>query len=143
MSETEEKQTEYFKNERTGRYVKVGSSTYKRLIKELNCAAPIAQRVAPAEPAHNIKVQDVNHNDVLRHRLMEESTDMIRENMKSLENADNLSDKELDKMLRKLLINKLGLGEKKKSKRKTKKKARFKIVAPPPTSSESDSTDSD
>jgi hypothetical protein len=132
MSETEENQTEYYLNPATSRYIKVGSSTHKRLIKKLNCVKPIPQRVAP----DNIAVREVNPNDVLRHRLMEESTQMVKENLDSLGDVENMSQKELDRMLKRLLIAKLGLGEKKSK----KKKKKFKIVAPPPTSS-SDSSD--
>jgi hypothetical protein len=155
MMETNEKpQTEYFLNESTGRYIKVGSSTHKRLIKKLNCVKPIAQRVSPTEPmgptgpkdlskelsTGNIKVQDVNSNDVLRHRLMEESTDMVKENLDSLGDVGNMSQKELDKMLKKLLIEKLGLGKSKTSKtKKKKKKSKFKIKTPPPTESDTES----
>jgi hypothetical protein len=138
MSETEESQTEYYLNPATQRYIKVGSSTHKRLIKKLNCVKPIPQRVAPG----NIKVQEVNPNDVLRHRLMEESTQMVKENLDSLGDVENMSQKQLDKMLKKLLISKLGLGEKTK-KSKKKKKARFKVVAPPSSSESESDTESD
>jgi hypothetical protein len=150
MMETQEKpQIEYYLNKSTGRYIKVGSSTHKRLIKKLNCVKPIPQRVAP-EPEDlskdlltgNIKVQELNSNDVLRHELMQQSVAMVKENMKSLGGVESMSDDEMDKMLRRLLIEKLGLGKSKKRKTKKKKKARFKVVTPPPSSSESD-TESD
>jgi hypothetical protein len=147
MMETKEKpQTEYFLNPHTKRYIKVGSSTHKRLIKKLNCVKPIPQRVEPAElkdlSTGNIKVQELNSNDVLRHELIQHSTDMIKENLNTLGGVENMSQEELDKMLKKLLIEKLGLGKSKKRKTKKKKKARFKIITPPPSSSESD-TESD
>jgi hypothetical protein len=137
MSETEESQTEYYLNPATQRYIKVGSSTHKRLIKKLNCVKPIPQRVAP----DNIKVQEVNPNDVLRHRLMEESTQMVKENLDSLGDVENMSQKQLDKMLRNLLMSKLGLGE--KTKKSKKKKKKFKVVAPPSSSESESDTESD
>jgi hypothetical protein len=70
---------------------------------------------------------------------MQQSTDMIKENMHALGDVDNMSQKELDKMLRNLLISKLGLTNKSKKKPK-KSKARFKVVQPS-SESESDSSD--
>jgi hypothetical protein len=144
MDEAPKNPDEWYLNTHSNRYCRVGGKLHTRLLKESHTAPKVEP--APEDLSKgNIKVQEVNPNAVLRHRLMEESTDMIKENMESFGNVENMSQKELDKMLKKLLMEKLGLGERKKSKRKTKKKkskARFKVVAPPPSSSESD-TESD
>ena len=136
--ETDVKDTQYFLNEATGRYLKVGSPTYKRLMKKMHSVKPPSTR-------DNVRVEEVQPENVLQHRLMEESTEMVKENLDTLGNIENLSQKELDRLLKRMLMDKLNLSEKKskKSKKsKRKKKPRFKVKTPPSSSSEeSDGSD--
>jgi hypothetical protein len=136
--ETTKDPEEWYLNPHSNRYCRVGGKLHTRLIKELNAKKP------EPVPRGNIKLEPVNTADVLQHRLMEESTEMIQENIHALGDVENLSQKELDRLLKRMLIDKLGLSEKprKKRKKKKKKKPRFKVKTPPSSSSEeSDSSD--
>ena len=138
VDEIADDKPEYYLNPESGRYLKIGSPTYKKLMNKMKSVKqPVKQEV---EPTHNIKMESIETNTALRNRLMEQSTNMVRENINKIGNVDKLTDRQLDKQLRTMLISKLGLS--KKSKKRKKKKSKFKIVAPP-VSSSSESSESE
>ncbi len=105
-------------NPLTKRYVTIGSQAYKRLVRDgtLPAASP-----EPEKPEFNEKN--------LQTKLADVSTDMIKDNLKTIIKSQKLSDKDLDTLLKKMLFDKLCIKPEKKEKEKKKKK-KFKIVEP-------------
>ena len=121
-NETPETEDEYWLNPKSGRYLKVGGKTHKRLMKQMKAVKVDTPEETPRE---NVKVEDVRKDQILRHRLMVESANMVKENMHKLKDVEYMSQDELDETLKRLLVEKLGLR------------------TPPPSSDESsDSSDS-
>jgi hypothetical protein len=139
-------------NPKTNRFVNIGTQKYKRLVAEgvLKHAEPnfsdadqktlptpnysdADQKILPApEPTPDFKI-----------KLMEVSTDLVKDNIKQF--TPELSQAQTDRLLKQMLYKKLCLNEKvkkPKSKDLKKKKKQYKVVAPPNTSSDSES-DSD
>lgn len=132
----------YFFNEETRRYCKVGSPTYKRLMKKLHQVDP----ENPLEFEESESEEETNtENTDLKNELLNQGSDMIMQNQDQFKDIEKMTQKELDKMLKKLLMKKLQLNKKKKPKPKkkpklkTKKKKKKKKITPPPSSSESES----
>ena len=110
-------------NPLTKRFVKIGSPAYKRLVRA-GTLPPASEE--PEKPEFNEKI--------LQTKLADVSTDIIRDNLKTIIKSQKLSDKEMDMLLKKMLFDKLCLAKPEKKEKKKKKK--FKIVEP---SSESES----
>lgn len=110
-------------NPDTNRYIKVNSQKHKRLIKE-GKLPPYEPPPPPAPPSPSRSA---------RKKLARIATDVASENQRAL--TDDLSDSQMDALLKKMLYAKL-CGKPKKPKKK-KKKPR------PPSSSDSSDSDSD
>ena len=110
-------------NPLTKRYVRTGSQAHKRLVRDGTLPA---EALEPEKPEFNEKI--------LQTKLADVSTDIIRDNLKTIIKSQKLSDKEMDMLLKKMLFDKLCLAKPEKKEKKKKKK--FKIVEP---SSESES----
>ena len=122
---------EEIQNPLTKRYVKIGSPAHKRLVRAGTLPAveqPETPSPAPEAPEFNEKK--------LQTKLAELSTDMIKDNLKTIVKSQKLSDKDMDILIKKLLFEKLCLKPDKPKETKEKKKKKFKIVEP---SSESES----
>ena len=120
-------------NPNTKRYLKIGGPAYKRLVRSgvLPPPSPEAPPPSPEAPEFNEKQ--------LQTKLAELSTDLIRDNLKTIVKSQKLSDKDMDILIKKLLFEKLCIKPDKTKPKETKekkKKKKFKIVEP---SSESDS----
>ena len=114
-------------NPLTKRYVRTGSQAHKRLVRDGTLPA---EALEPEKPEFNEKI--------LQTKLADVSTDIIRDNLKTIIKSQKLSDKEMDMLLKKMLFDKLCIKPEKKEKDKKKKK-KFKIVEP--SSEESESSD--
>ena len=112
-------------NPLTKRYVRTGSQAHKRLVRA-GTLPPASEE--PEKPEFNEKI--------LQTKLADVSTDIIRDNLKTIIKSQKLSDKEMDMLLKKMLFDKLCIKPEKKDKKKKKK---FKIVEP--SSEESESSD--
>lgn len=131
-------------NPRTNRFVKVNSQKYNRLVAE-GVIKPIekvkqTETVLPTETMKPTPEPEFSEGK-LQSKLAEISTDMIKDNLKKVVQAQKLSDEQMDVVLRKLLYRKLMLNEPKKKeipvKKKKKKKAKFKVVSSSESESES------
>ena len=123
-------------NPLTKRYVKIGSPQHKRLIRS-GVLPPVEQPETPPEPSPEAPEFNEKH---LQTKLAEISTDLIRDNLKTIVKSQKLSDKDMDILIKKLLFEKLCMKPDKTKPKETKekkKKKKFKIVEP--SSSESDS----
>jgi hypothetical protein len=124
-------------NPLTKRFVKIGSPAHKRLVRggvlpAVETPPPIPETPAPA-PEFNEK-----H---LQTKLAEISTDLIRDNLKTIVKSQKLTDKDMDILIKKMLYEKLCMKPDKTKPDKTKsekKKKKFKIVEPSSSESESD-----
>ena len=112
-------------NPLTKRFVKIGSPAYKRLVRA-GTLPPASEE--PEKPEFNEKI--------LQTKLADVSTDIIRDNLKTIIKSQKLSDKEMDMLLKKMLFDKLCIAKPEKKEKDKKKKKKFKIVEP---SSESES----
>ncbi len=110
-------------NPLTKRYVRTGSQAHKRLVRD-GTLPPASEQ--PETPEFNEKN--------LQTKLADVSTDMIKDNLKTIIKSQKLSDKDLDTLLKKMLFDKLCIAKPEKKEKKKKKK--FKIIEP---SSESES----
>jgi hypothetical protein len=145
--------TKWWLNPSTKRYCKVGGLVWRRAVKDLNSvklesSQPAQPPPTPAQPANNLKLQDVN--ELMKRQLMNEASDVVLQNARKLADSDDMTDAELNAMLKKLLIAKLTGGAKsprkktkKPAKKKAKRKARFRVVMPSSSEESSDSSDSD
>ena len=116
-------------NPKTNRFVHFGSQKFNRLVME--------GVIKPAEEkAVEVKAEEPNIEPPIKKMLAEELTTIVKQNMPLFEKE--MTQKESDALLRKLLYEKLCI---KKTDKKTKKKKKFKVRAPPP-SSESESSES-
>jgi hypothetical protein len=140
----------YVMNPKTSRYVKRSSRIGQRLLKS-GAIKPIKPKPPPEpEPVVEIPPQPVEAipQPNLRRMLTEASSEMIAENRSQLENTEDLSDKQVDKLLKKLLYEKLCVSKPSKSKArkaklKAKKKAKRRFKIREPSSSEESDSDSD
>ena len=120
---------EEIQNPLTKRYVKIGSPAHKRLVRAGTLPAVEQLEIpTPEAPEFNEKK--------LQTKLAELSTDMIKDNLKTIVKSQKLSDKDMDILIKKLLFEKLCLKPDKTKPKEEKKKKKFKIVEP---SSESES----
>ena len=124
---------EEIQNPLTKRYVKIGSPAHKRLVR-----AGVLPPVEETPPEPNPEAPEFNEKH-LQTKLAEISTDMIKDNLKTIVKNQKLSDKDLDILLKKMLYEKLCLGKNTDKPKETKKKKKFKIVEP----SSSDESESD
>ena len=126
---------EEIQNPLTKRYVKIGSPAHKRLVRAGTLPAVEQPEIpTPEAPEFNEKK--------LQTKLAELSTDMIKDNLKTIVKSQKLSDKDMDILIKKLLFEKLCLKPdkpKEKKETKEKKKKKFKIVEPSSSESESES----
>ena len=123
-------------NPLTKRFVKIGSPQHKRLVR--NGTLPPVEETPP-EPSPEAPEFNEKH---LQNKLAEISTDMIRDNLKTIVKSQKLSDKDMDILIKKMLYEKLCMQPDKTKPKETKekkKKKKFKIVEP----SSSDESDSD
>ena len=154
--------SDYALNVKTGRYCKIGSRTYQRALKaghinsdyteptkitpEVAEPQPITPppevKTPPPSPPNNIKVQQFDQIQ-LKKLMGETMTDIIQENKPQFK---DLTQKQTDRMLKKLLYDKL-MVEKKSKKvkaKKPKKKSKYKIREPSSSDeSSSESSESD
>jgi hypothetical protein len=141
-------------NPATNRFVNYGSQKYYRLVNEGVIKLPV--EVIPDVKTDNInyekiqvKPDDINYEKIqvkpVKQLLAEELTTIVKENKKEFQKE--LTQKETDALLRRLLYEKLCISKKGKSKKEEKpkkKKKKYKIKTPPPSSeSESESESSD
>ena len=122
-------------NPLTKRYVKIGSPQHKRLVR--NGTLPPETPPEPNPEALGIPIEFNEKH--LQNKLAEISTDLIRDNLKTIVKSQKLSDKDMDILLKKMLYEKLCMKPDKTKPKETKekkKKKKFKIVEP---SSESES----
>ena len=123
-------------NPLTKRYVKIGSPAHKRLVR-----AGVLPAVEESPPEPSPEAPEFNEKK-LQTKLAELSTDMIKDNLKTIVKSQKLSDKDMDILIKKLLFEKLCIKPDKTKPKETKekkKKKKFKIVEP----SSSDESDSD
>ena len=111
-------------NPATSRYVRVGSDRYKKLVREgvLKPAAP-SPTPAPVTVAASAKPTPVPSPDPpkprsLKKELVKLTTDIVRDNKRELV---DLSQKETDAYIRRMLYEKLCVNGNKKIKKKKKK----------------------
>ena len=122
-------------NPLTKRYLKIGSPAYKRLVRS-GVLPPVEQPETPPEPTPEAPEFNEKH---LQTKLAEISTDMIKDNLKTIVKSQKLSDKDLDILLKKMTMLYEKLCMKPDKPKETKKKKKFKIVEPSSDSeSESD-----
>jgi hypothetical protein len=124
-------------NPKTNRFVHVGTQKYKRLISE-GVIQPVSEpeeiitpATAPAAP------------ESLKVKLIETATDVVKENATKF--TPELTQEQTDRLLKKMLYEKLCIKPKPSNDRKPKKKKKnqnSKVVAPQSSSSESESSDS-
>lgn len=126
-------------NPNTKRYLKVGSPAYKRLVRAGVLPPPSPETPPePETPSPAPEAPEFNEKK-LQTKLAEISTDLIRDNLKTIVKSQKLSDKDMDILIKKLLFEKLCLKpDKTKPKEEKKKKKKFKIVEPSSSESESD-----
>jgi len=121
-------------NKRTNRFVKVGTPRYLRLLREgaVDPPPPPPKPEASAEPpatreptatatATAAAKPQPQPPPNLRANVIEQATDIVRENK---EQFLDLSQRETDKLLRRMLYEKLCVAKKKKKKKKVKFKSR-------------------
>ena len=129
-------------NKRTNRFVKVGTPRYLRLLREgavdpppptpspeasaepPAAPVPLAREPAAAKPAAGLKAS-----------VIEQATDIVRDNK---EQFLDLSQRQTDKLLRRMLYEKLCVGDKAKKNKKSKVKFKSRKVEES-SSSEEDS----
>ena len=143
-------------NPRTQRFVKIGGASYRKAIKNGDIIPPSMKNVKPVEqPAVEqpvpspIQPPEIEYDESrLQDKLGEMTKNVIKTNFEQLAN-ENLTDKQIDKLLKKMLFQKLCVDQPtrkekkpKKVKSKTKKK-RFKVITPPPSSSDQSESESD
>ena len=117
-------------NPKTNRFVKVGSQGYKRLVRDGTIKPAEAQPTLPVPAEAATPPEESFDDSKLQSKLAEISTDMIKENMKTIVKSQKLSDQEMDVMLKRMLYKKLCLEPPKKVKPvKKSKKSKFKIVS--------------
>ena len=121
-------------NPLTKRYVKIGSPQHKRLVR--NGTLPPVEETPQTPEALGIPIEFNEKH--LQTKLAEISTDLIRDNLKTIVKSQKLSDKDMDILIKKLLFEKLCLKPDKTKPKEKKKKKKFKIVEPS-SESESDS----
>jgi hypothetical protein len=128
-------------NPKTNRFVNVGTQKYKRLVSEGVIqpvdAAPAAPAAAPAPAAPAPAAAAAPAS--LKVKLIETATDIVKENANKF--STELTQEQTDRLLKKLLYEKLCIpikAKKKKKPKEKKKKPKFKVVVPP-NSSESES----
>ena len=122
-------------NPLTKRFIKIGSPQHKRLVRG-GVLPAVEQPETPPEPSP--EAPDFIEKK-LQTKLAELSTDMIKDNLKTIVKSQKLSDKDMDILIKKMLYEKLCIKPDKTKPKETKekkKKKKFKIVEP---SSESDS----
>jgi hypothetical protein len=126
-------------NPATNRFVNYGSQKYYRLVNEGVIKLPVE---AIPEVKTEVKPEPIVAPPV-KQLLAEELTTIVKENKPLFQKE--LTQKETDALLRRLLYEKLCIKKKeKKPKEKPKKKKKYKIKTPPQSSeSESDSESSD
>ena len=127
---------EEIQNPLTKRYVKIGSPAYKRLVR--SGVLPSVEQ--PETPPPTPEAPEFNEKK-LQTKLAELSTDMIKDNLKTIVKSQKLSDKDMDILIKKLLFEKLCIKPDKTKPKETKekkKKKKFKIVEPSSSESESD-----
>jgi hypothetical protein len=128
---------EEIQNPLTKRYVKIGSPAHKRLVRAGTLPAVETPPPNPETPPPNPEFNEKH----LQTKLAEISTDMIKDNLKTIVKAQKLTDKDMDILIKKLLFEKLCIKPdkpKEKKETKEKKKKKFKIVEPSSSESESD-----
>jgi hypothetical protein len=135
-------------NPATNRFVNYGSQKYYRLVNE-GVIKPVDEKAEANAEATLTIIPEVKPEPIVappvKQLLAEELTTIVKENKKEFQKE--LTQKETDALLRRLLYEKLCISKKGKSKKKEKpkkKKKKYKIKTPPPSSeseSESDSSD--
>ena len=124
-------------NPRTNRFVHVGTQKYHRLVSE-GVIQPIDDLPVSNEPSISKSPTYIADTE-FKTKLIDVATDVAKSNIGQF--IPELTQEQTDRLLKKLLYEKLCLNEKpktKKSKPKPKKK-KFKIVQPSESESESDS----
>ena len=132
-------------NKRTKRFVKVGTPRYPRLLREgavdppppppspeasaepPAAPVPLAREPAAAKPAAGLKAG-----------VIEQATDIVRDNK---EQFLDLSQRQTDKLLRRMLYEKLCVGDKAKKNKKSKVKFKSRKVAEESSSSSEEDSD--
>jgi hypothetical protein len=131
-------------NKRTNRFVKVGTPRYLRLLREgavdpppppspeasaepPAAPVPLAREPAAAKPAAGLKAG-----------VIEQATDIVRDNK---EQFLDLSQRQTDKLLRRMLYEKLCVGDKAKKNKKSKVKFKSRKVAEESSSSSEEDSD--
>ena len=128
-------------NPRTKRFVKVGSQSYKRLVREgiIVPEQPVTRQEDNTQRLDSEPETEPEFDESLLQKKMDNiSTDMIQKNMKKIVKAQKLSDKDMDMLLKKMLYKKLCV-EEKEPKKKPGKKKKFKVVEPSSSESSDDS----
>ena len=140
----------YELNVRTGRYCKIGSRTYIRACKageiEVKQAETVAPQVEPVPTPSPTPVVQKPKLPEFEKKVAETCTDIVKEHP---EKFAQLTQAQTDRLLRKMLYEKLCVEDKPEKKEKKSKKAknkvRFKVrkpKTPPPSSDESSSEES-
>jgi len=128
-------------NPRTKRFVKVGSQSYKRLVRE---GIIVPEQLVTRQEDNTQRLDSEPETEpefdesLLQKKMDNISTDMIQKNMKKIVKAQKLSDKDMDMLLKKMLYKKLCV-EEKEPKKKPGKKKKFKVVEPSSSESSDDS----
>ena len=121
-------------NPKTNRFVHVGTQKYKRLISE-GVIQPVSdpeETITPGTAPENLKV-----------KLIDTATHIVKENATKF--TPELTQEQTDRLLKKMLYEKLCIKAKlsKTKKPKKKKKPKFKIVAPQSSSSDESESESE
>lgn len=130
-------------NPKSNRFVKVGTQKFKRLVAE-GIIKPVGEikQVEPVEQVTEVKPVKVEQALPIKEMLANELTDIVAEHKKQL--TQELTQKQTEALLRKLLYERLCIVPKTKKekpvKKKKKSKAKFRVVE---SSSESESSESE
>jgi hypothetical protein len=123
-------------NPKTKRLILKSSRLYDKLVKE----GVIEEVIEPTPVVTEEIIETPNNNSKkLKKKLKRISFDSIKENKDRLKDSEDLSDKQLDKLLKRMLFEKLCVKTKKAPKKKPKKKKKIVIVS----SSEDESSESE
>ena len=123
-SKTNDSETRYYLNPKTGRYCKVGSKLHRRLMKEAHCVNKPKPETPPT-PEITQNVQPVNRQLMLQSGVADMMADVVADNHHLLEKASQyMDDQELDRLLKQMLLEKLQAPAAKTNSRKPKTKSR-------------------
>ena len=134
----------YVFNPLTKRFVCKTSKTYDRLVKSGHVIEDDAVHTPSRTTIQQPENDESEPEPPIKEMLADELTDIVRDNQDKLM---DLTEKQTNKLLRKLLYEKLTVSKEKKKKNKQekpkKKPKKYKIKTPPPSDSETSESESE